>query len=61
MLKGITMRTGLYFYAEERFFPLKLRKILNSLDFNVFRIFTKQDYSPSYRIFKIKYAILGVS
>ncbi|MCB7155165.1 hypothetical protein QI003_19230 [Bacillus stercoris] len=40
---------------------LKLRKILNSLDFNVFHIFIKQDYSPSYRIFKIEYAILGVS
>nr|WP_194395416.1 hypothetical protein [Bacillus subtilis] len=38
-----------------------MRKILNSLDFNVFRIFTKQDYSPPYRIFKIEYAILGVS
>ncbi|WP_276730879.1 hypothetical protein [Bacillus sp. (in: firmicutes)] len=40
---------------------MELRKILNSLDFNVFCIFTKQDYSPSYRIFKMKYAILGVS
>ncbi|MEC2334085.1 hypothetical protein [Bacillus subtilis] len=40
---------------------LKLRKILNLLDFNGFRIFTKQDYRPSYRIFKIEYAILGVS
>lgn len=41
MLKGITTRTGLFFYVEERVYPLKLRKILNSLDFNVFRIFTK--------------------
>lgn len=61
MLKGITIRTGLSFYAKERLYVLKLRKILNLLDFNGFHIFTKQDYSPSYRIFKIEYAILGVS
>ncbi|MBE0173398.1 hypothetical protein ACT3UT_08225 [Bacillus spizizenii ATCC 6633 = JCM 2499] len=38
-----------------------MRKILNLLDFNGFRIFTKQDYSPWYCIFKNEYVILGVS
>lgn len=61
MLKGITTRTGLFFYVEERLYVLKLRKILNLLDFNGFHIFTKQDYSPWYCIFKNEYAILGVS
>ncbi|CAN2254959.1 conserved hypothetical protein [Bacillus vallismortis] len=55
------MRTGLSFYVSKRLFLLKLRKILTFLDLNVFRLFTNQDYSPLHRIFKIEYAILGVS
>ncbi|MCY9373972.1 hypothetical protein [Bacillus spizizenii] len=38
-----------------------MRKILNLLDVNGFRILIKRDYSPNYCIFKKEYAILGVS